>query len=95
MNLFYFESGNVLCWVAGYTPDGNTMNLQMKVESLLKYGKEFAAIAGVPIENVNTKFIQKSSQYKYMRVFYATVTEAPEGAFVLDNGWNMWDWIEK
>lgn len=93
-DLYYFEDHSQLCWVAGYTPDGNTMNLQIKVESLLKYGQEFAKMAGVPLENVNTKFIQKSSKYKYMRVFYATVTTPPEGAFVVNNGWNIWDWLE-
>lgn len=83
---FYCPQTRVLCWIAGYTTD---------IKSLDENAAKFASIAGCDKQDVKTKFIEKSSRYKYMRVFYAYMPEgytAAESVYTLEN-YTIWQWL--
>jgi hypothetical protein len=94
-DLFYFESENWLCLVAGYTEDGNTSNVSKMIKSLESNAKEFAALAGVDIHEVQTHYISQSQRYKNMRCFYAKASpkNVPKEAFTLGKDWTMHKWL--
>lgn len=92
-NLFYFETENLLCWVAGYTADGNSALVSKIAGSLIADGNKFADISGVSINEVCTEFITKSRRYKNMRVFYARVGQPPSGATKISSPWTMSRWL--
>ena len=96
-NLFYSKTDNFLFWVAGYTKDGNVQDVAQMIEALKENATHFAQIASVPFEHVKTTFLNRSSRYKYMRVFYCTlpVEKVPDEAYVIEGkDWNMWKWLE-
>lgn len=95
-DILYFPKEQIICWVAGYTEDGNTSSVKGIIESLNNDAKAFAKFAKVDFESVHTVFIEKSSRYKYMRVFYAVVSpeNVPEIAYHIDgSGWTMHKWL--
>ena len=93
-NLYFFPDNNFLCWIAGYTADDNTSNLAAKIAYLKENGEQFAAVAGVPFESVQSEFVTHSRRFKNMRFFFCPHTgeDLPEGAKVMEK-WTMWEWI--
>lgn len=92
---FYCPQTRVLCWIAGYTADGSADNVAEIIKSLDENAAKFAGIAGCDKQDVKTKFIEKSSRYKYMRVFYAYMPEAytaAESVYTLTN-YTIWEWL--
>lgn len=95
--LFYFPREKTLCWIAGYSTDTNTSSVEVIIKSLSENAKRFADVANIDVSKVQTALIEKSSRYKYMRVFYAEVDpeSAPKEAYVFQNpDWTMWKWIQ-
>lgn len=96
-NLFYSKKEKILFWIAGYTADGSTGRVLEKIRHLKDYAEQFAATSPeVRIDAVNTDYIQKSSRYKYMRVFWADGIESPPAdAFIIGDGsdWTMNSWL--
>jgi hypothetical protein len=86
-DIFYFEQEQLLCWVAGYTNDGNTSSVALKIKALTENATKFAELANVPISDVNTYYVTSSRRYKYMRVFYAKVAKKniPTNTFCFTN----------
>lgn len=84
-NLYFFPKTNTLCWVAGYTADGNTDSVVDIIASIKQTAEKFSEIASVHLSDVKTALIEKSSRFKYMRVFFACVDEPPTSAFVINN----------
>ena len=94
--IFYFPEEKTLCWVAGYTWDNNTDNVNNMIESLQENAKRFSEMAGIDISLVFTRTIQHSRRYKYMRIFYSLEFngQLPEGTFTVSgNGWTMNKWL--
>jgi hypothetical protein len=94
-DLFYCPKTRVLCWVAGYTADGNTDVVSEIISSLARTAEKFAGIAGCDVGKVHTKFIESSRRYKNMRVFYAYMPEeytAAETTYTLEN-YTIWEWL--
>lgn len=100
-DLFYSKSERILFYVAGYTDAGNN---DQNVESLRKVLKEgvlalervMSKIGMVDTREIKTFYVEKSSKYKTMRVFYVETDIIPENAFILgDSGddWTMKKWV--
>lgn len=93
-DLFYTKSDKTLFWIAGYTQDDNETKVHLKIEHLRKVTEEFAKVAKCPFESVNTYFVNDSSRYKYMRVFFVKTDYIPEECRVIEEPkWNMFNWI--
>lgn len=91
-DLFYSPTEGILFWVAGYTRDGNTENVQEIINSLKENSQIFADYAGIPFEKVFTFYNTRPPRYQYMRIFYA-YTPKVEGAFKLGEDWTMYKWL--
>lgn len=92
-NTFYFTEEKLLCWVAGYTADGNSSNVAQQIAFLKDNAQYFADFAKVPFEQVQTYYITASRRYKYMRVFFAVVQPESVPKEVHVSTWKMFDWI--
>lgn len=90
-NLFYSTQEGILFWVAGYTRDGNTENVQEIIASLKENAQTFADHAGVPFEKVLTFYNTRPPRYQYMRIFYAYCEN--KGGFELGKDWTMYKWL--
>jgi len=94
--LFYSEIDKKVFYVAGYTDNSDNVNV---IINTLKEQKEkfLNMVPGLKEASVMTTYVEKSSRYKYMRVFYANnVKKAPKGAFILnkENDWTMDKWLK-
>lgn len=93
-NLFYSSADKTLFWVAGYTADGNTDEVMKQVEALIKNARIFRRHCKCRGIKVKTRYIQHSSRFKYMRVFYIqNPKRIPTDAYQLNNDWTMEKWI--
>ncbi|MBK8706637.1 MAG: hypothetical protein IPN33_25710 [Saprospiraceae bacterium] len=77
-NLYYSKKDATLFWVAGYTGDGNTNNVFQIADILVKYAHKFSRIANVDTSDVCTDFIEQSSRFSRMRVFYVKTEFIPD-----------------
>lgn len=87
-NLFYTEKDSTLFWIAGYTWDGNTSFVIEQIKSLQENAQKFADISQVYLANVKTHFVEKSSRYKYMRVFYVNdfpMSKVPKEFYIINH----------
>lgn len=85
-NLFYSQSDHVLFYIPGY--------LDNSMKALNQHATTFAKVAECKVEDVSTLLITKSSRYQNMQVFYITAFKPVPNAFILDEDWSMWKWIE-
>lgn len=92
-DLFFASREGILFWVAGYTRDGNTDNVQEIVEDLTQNALRFANQAGCHFDEVLTFYNTRPPRYQYMRIFYTYVPKNLEGAFKLGEDWTMSEWI--
>lgn len=95
-NIYFFPNENILCWIAGYTGDSNTSFVEQMINSLSENAKRFAETANVEIGKVKTAFVEKSSRYKNMRVFYAEINpdDLPKTAYTISGqDRTMWKWL--
>lgn len=95
-DLYFFPNENILCWIAGYTTDTVTLFVSEKINSLSENAKKFSEVAKVDIRKVQTAFVDKSSRYKNMRVFYAQINpdDVPKTAYVISGpDRTMWKWL--
>ncbi len=94
--LFYSPSDKKLFYIAGYTD--NSYCVKTIIASLSSQTKYFLKFVGFPDNTiVRTDYITKSSRYKSMRYFWINDVdseEIPEEAFVLNEDWDMYKWIE-
>jgi len=81
-NIYYSPTENFLFWIAGYTEDDNTCYVTKKVAHLMNDAIKFANHVGVLSTEVMTMFVEKSSRFERMRVFYIEIglTDLPEDA---------------
>jgi len=87
--LFYSESDRRLFWVSGYSSDSETIG-EIKQRAV-----DFAKIAKVDVEDVQTYVIQNSRRYKYMRVYYCTSEFIPtEINHKFGSDWTMFKYLE-
>ena len=91
-DLFYSVEEKTLFYVAGYTDNSNKIS---EIRKTMDNGEKIIRnLVGSKTLEVNTRYIDKSSRYKYMRVFYATTNVVPKDAFVLDGvDWTMMKWL--
>lgn len=89
-DLFYSNSEKILFQIAGYTQDHHLANVVEMTTDLIKFANE----VGCDISEVKTHFIEKSSRYKHMRVFYIDSDTPGLDAFELGDDWTMWKWLE-
>ena len=82
--LFYSIPDKTLYWIAGYTADGNTNNVEEITKSLTDNASRFAKMAGCELKNVRTHYNQMPPQYQYMRVFYVKTENIPDIAMKLE-----------
>lgn len=94
-DLHYFEKESYLCWIVGYANEDSTSNALVKANELVDKATKFAQAIGIPSKNVNTYFVEKSTRYKYMRVYYAKVNKVsvPKNVFLHPTG-EMFDWLK-
>ncbi len=100
--LFYSETDQTLFWIPNYYPDSSIgSSVSEMVDMLTELSKKFKKlIDGMGYDTtmivVKTRFIDRSSRYKSMRVFYCELKEKPDckGPFILGSDWSMWKWIE-
>lgn len=92
----YFPRQKTLCYIAGYTEDGNTANVLKKIEFLNLYAEQFSAFAKVDISEVNTYYLYSSQKYEKMRVFFAKLEpeKVPTNVSVLPD-WDMTNYLRK
>lgn len=88
MDLFYTSKDKCLFWVAGYTEDGNTDLLTKKIPLLLKNAEKFRKVAGCELDEVGTFYVDDSSKFKFMRVFYVE-TDVPPSMAARDDNYTM------
>jgi hypothetical protein len=89
MNDFYYSQKDGLAfWVSGYAKDSGS------VQEIINWHPEksnkFAAMAGVPLEAVQTGFIGSSPRFKYIQVYSAKEDQCPPGAFECGSDRQMW-----
>mgnify|MGYP003435871150 CR=1 len=95
-NLFYSEAEKILFWVSGYDILNSNSNVVAATTDMLNDAKKLADIIKRDVSKVHTDYINHSSMYKYMRVFYIKdVRKCPPEAFAItaSNGWTMWKWL--
>lgn len=78
----YTPHDQFLFWVAGYTRDNNTSNLDEKVSSLIENAQEFADKVGCRLRDVQTFTNNAPPRYQYMRAFYIKTDKPHPDAFV-------------
>lgn len=93
-DLFYSNEEKILFYIAGYTQDHHLSNVVEMTTDLMNNAIKFANEVGCDLSQVKTTFIEKSSRYKYMRVFYINSDEPKLDAFELGGDWTMWKWLE-
>ncbi len=93
-NLFYSETEKIVFEIVGYSEMDNTDNVKTQMSVLTNNYNHFSKKWDT--KEINTKVITKSSRYKYMRVFYATLDKKPVDAFLIssENNWTMNKWLE-
>jgi hypothetical protein len=96
-NLFYSESERILFYIPNYYLDSNSNAMEFS-KNIEKEIFKFANIMGngQRLDTFKTKFIESSTRYKRMRVFWKEDAEPVPEAFHLtkENDWTMWKWIE-
>lgn len=95
-DLFYFPQESLLCWVAGYTRDGNASKVFEMIADLKENAETFAKAAKIKFEDVRTEYIYQSRRYKNMRIFYAKIESenVPKEAYSVGNSdWTMGKWL--
>lgn len=96
-NLFYSEAEKILFWVSGYdvlncNPDVIVVEAVTKI---LSDAKKLADIVDRDVKEVYTLYVEYSTRYKSMRVFYIEdVEQYPSEAFVLNDKWTMFKWLQ-
>lgn len=79
--LFYSEKQGIAFYIPNYYMD-NTTNVSSFIKLLEEERLNFAkAIGKSRLDDINSDYITQSSNYKYMRYFWCTMPECPEGAF--------------
>lgn len=78
-NLFYSPADKHLFYIAGYTD--NSANVKDIISMYQSNYEFFYKICGV--KEIKTCFVEKSSRYKYMRVFYCITDNPPKEAYQL------------
>lgn len=94
MDLYYSPTENIIFGIAGYTD--NSSNVQEIIKMLEENRLEFCQKAGIiRMDDVRTDFINKSSRYKNMRVFYLVdfTNSIPENCFSIGEDWTIWNWL--
>ena len=90
-DLFYSLKEKKMFYIAGYVDNSSKIYENIKV---LEEGENnVKKLIGTDKCEVSTRYIEKSSRYKSMRVFYADTTIIPPNAFVLGKDWDMWNWL--
>ncbi len=93
-NLYYSETEKIIFSVGGsYSEMDSTDNVKTQICVLQNNYNHFSKL--FKTKEINTRYITKSSRYKYMRVYYATMESAdvPAGTFMLGKDWTMDKWI--
>jgi len=95
-DLFYSQTEKRLFWIAGYTD--NSYNVK-EIISVLQNNTNFLLTQTKFPKNtiVYTDYITSSRRYKSMRYFWINDVEAekaPKEAFLLNDDWTMYKWIE-
>jgi len=92
LQLFYSESEKRAFFIPDYYIDSNS-NVVAFTAILLKESENLAKITGGEMATIKSQYIETSSRYKHMRVFYIDVAQAPQNAMILDGTWTMYKWI--
>lgn len=95
--LFYSPADKSAFYIPDYYPD--RLKAVEQIQMLNEETDNFLTMlkgTNIAREDIYTREITDSRRYKSMRVWWATATEAPEGAFILteENGWTMEKWIK-
>lgn len=93
---FYSPVEKILFYIPDYYLDSNS-SVNAFVESLTinadKLVKSLESLSG-KLKEVKSAFIEESRRYKRMRVFWIENIETPpQEAFVLNEEWTMWKWL--
>lgn len=95
-NLFYSTSENIIFFIPPYYID-NESNVESFSASLKHYSASIANEVGIDCNVVKSRYIESSSKYKQMRVFFISKElsddELPKGTHVLGSDWTMYKWI--
>lgn len=116
-DLFYFAKDQQLVWVSGYDALENQNDIDKQIESLRKNKRKLISqldfftqvfhYLWIKRIVVKSYYIQNSSRYKYMRVFWCNVkymsvipnTDVyliePNSNWSDDQQWTMWKWITR
>jgi len=90
-DLFYSLKEKKMFYVAGYVDNSSKVSECIKV--LEEGEKNIKKLIGTNKCEVSSRYIEKSSRYKSMRVFYVDTRIIPPNAFVLNADWDMWKWL--
>lgn len=90
-DLFYSLKEKKMFYVAGYVDNSDKITETLKV---LKEGEtNIKKLIGSDKCEISSRYIERSSRYKSMRVFYVDTRIIPPNAFALNNDWDMWKWL--
>lgn len=96
-NLFYSHDEKILFFIGGYHYNCTDLNDLLQN---LKKGKEIISqfLPKYHAETIYTDVINESRRYKYMRVFWTTIKDAPSPrVFTIGAGehkWTMNQWLK-
>lgn len=90
-DLVYSNKEKILFNIVGYVDNSDNVDELIKV---LEEGTDILSeISNEERNKIKTQYINKSSRYKYMRVFYVVTENIPVQAFQLGNDWSMAQWL--